>query len=136
MEVHDLTANLTFDPARHIETVLGRSTVGDYSVATWESGQASPYHCHPEATEIYYCVSGGGIMRTPTTEVEVRPGRFVVHPPGELHEFVNGDTRTVLFRVRYGADMSSRTLSWESNPDWQARPQDTAYFEAAGAMIG
>jgi quercetin dioxygenase-like cupin family protein len=38
----------------------------------------------------------------------VAPGMFVVHPPGEIHEYVNGNERTLLFRVRYGDDMESR----------------------------
>jgi len=41
---------------------------------------------------------------------------------------VNGPGRTLLFRVRYGADMSTRTKSWDSNPEWRARAEDVAYF--------
>lgn len=119
METFDTGKEKRFDARRHVETVLGREGGGDYSVACWEPGQTSPYHSHPEATEIYYCVSGGGTMRTPDREVAVTPGRFVVHPAGELHEYVNGPTRSVLFRVRFGADMRSRTVSWDSNPDWR-----------------
>ena len=52
----------------------------------------------------------------------------MAHPPGELHEYINGPTRSVLFRVRYGADMSSRAISWDKNADWQPRPMDLAYF--------
>ncbi len=42
---------------------------------------------HPFATEAYFCFEGGGTMRTPTEAVIVEPGGFVVHPPGELHEY-------------------------------------------------
>ena len=76
---------------KHVEKILGRVEDGDVTVACWEPGQISPYHCHPEATEIYFCFTGGGRMRTPEREVEVTPGSFVVHPPGELHEYVNGE---------------------------------------------
>jgi hypothetical protein len=41
-------------------------------------------------------------MRTPTATIEIGPGAFVVHPRGELHEYINGPQRTLLFRVRYG----------------------------------
>ena len=41
-------------------------------------------------------------------------------------------TRTVLFRVRYGKDFSTRTKDWPSNPNWRARPEDAAFFAAAG----
>jgi len=130
MEVFDLGAEARFDPVRHVEKILGRIGEGDVTVACWEPGQTSPYHCHPNATEIYLCLEGGGTMRTPEHEVSVRPGGFVVHPRGELHEYVNGPGRTLLFRVRYGTDMSTRTKSWDSNPEWRARAEDVAYFAA------
>jgi hypothetical protein len=47
-------------------------------------------------------------MRTPTETIEIGPGTFVVHPRGELHEYANGPQRTLLFRVRYGDEMSGR----------------------------
>src|SRR5947208_2672400 len=104
---------------------------GDVTVACWEPGQTSPYHCHPHATEIYFCFEGGGTMRTLDETVTVVPGSFVVHPPGELHEWITGPERTLLFRVRYGGDMSGRTKEWPSNPDWRPRPEDVDYFARA-----
>jgi quercetin dioxygenase-like cupin family protein len=96
-----------FDTQKRVEKILDTVGGGDITVACWEPGQASPYHRHPQATEIYLCVSGGGRMRTPDRTIRVVPGSVVVHPPGELHEYVNGSERTVLFRVRYGTDMAS-----------------------------
>ncbi|MDE2005366.1 MAG: cupin domain-containing protein [Rhodospirillales bacterium] len=128
MDVFDLRAEAVFDPRRHVEKILGLAGEGDVTVACWEPGQTSPYHCHPNATEIYFCFEGGGTMRTPGREVAVRPGCFVVHPRGELHEYVNGPARSLLFRVRYGADMATRIRSWDGNPDWRARAEDAAYF--------
>ncbi len=130
MDVFDLPAEARFDPRRHVENILGRAGEGDVTVACWEPGQTSPYHCHPNATEIYFCFEGGGTMRTPERSVVVAPGCFVVHPRGEVHEYVNGPARSLLFRVRYGADMTTRIRSWDGNPDWRARPEDTAYFAA------
>src|SRR5260370_38516216 len=46
--------------------------------------QTSPYHCHPDATEIYFCFEGGGSMRTPTERPELAPGVCVVPPRGTL----------------------------------------------------
>ena len=37
---------------------------GDVTIACWEPGQVSPNHCHPFATEIYFCFEGGGTMLT------------------------------------------------------------------------
>jgi hypothetical protein len=69
-------------------------------------------------------------MRTPTETVEIGAGSFVVHPRGELHEWTTGPERTLLFRVRYGEEMSGRTREWPKNPDWKPRPQDIEYFRA------
>jgi quercetin dioxygenase-like cupin family protein len=128
MHVFNLRAEQALDPKKHMERVLGKIDEGDVTVACWEPGQISPYHCHPNATEIYLCFEGGGRMRTPTETVDITPGSFVVHPRGELHEYINGSQRTLLFRVRYGEEMSGRTKEWSSNPDWTPRPQDIAYF--------
>ena len=61
------------------------------------------------------------------------PGSFVVHPPGELHEYINGPQRTLLFRVRYGAAMAGRTQEWPSNPGWRPRSEDIEYFASRPA---
>src|SRR5271170_1774584 len=117
----NLKAEQQFDPKKHVERVLGRTGEGDVTIACWEPGQTSPYHCHPDATEIYFCFEGGGTMRTPGETIALEPGMFVVHPRGELHEYANGSQRTLLFRVRYGDDMSTRIEAWRGNPDWNGR---------------
>lgn len=118
-----------FSAERHVEKILGRLGEGDYTIACWEPGQISPYHCHPFATEIYFCFEGGGKMKTPEETIVVRPGSFVVHPPGELHEYSNGDQKTLLFRVRYGEDMVSRHWEWPSNSNFKRRQEDIEYFQ-------
>lgn len=128
MQAFSLKVEQTFDPKKHVERILGTVGEGDVTVACWEPGQISPYHCHPNATEIYFCFEGGGVMRTPTETIDITPGSFVVHPRGELHEYANGPQRTLLFRVRYGGDMSTRTREWRGNAAWAARPEDEAYF--------
>jgi len=128
MYAFNLKAEEAFDPRKHVERVLGKTGGGDVTIACWDPGQASPYHCHPDATEIYFCFEGGGTMRTPNETIALGPGMFVVHPPGELHEYVNGPKRTLLFRVRYGGEMPGRTKEWPSNPNWRARPEDLDYF--------
>lgn len=123
-----VTAEAEFDAITHVEKILTSVGGGDVTVACWEPGQISPYHCHPLATEIYFCFQGGGTMRTPDESVAVMPGGFVLHPPGELHEYTNGSERTLLFRVRYGTDMAARTIRWPTNPAWAPTPDDTSYF--------
>jgi len=108
MYVFDLEGEKEFSSKKHVEKILQVVSDGDVTIACWEPGQKSPNHFHPEATEIYFCYQGGGEMRTKDRTVDVFPGSFVVHPPGELHEYINGQKRTVLFRVRYGKDMASQ----------------------------
>jgi len=117
MHVFSLETEQQWDPRHHVEKILGKVADGDFTVACWEPGQISPYHCHPHATEIYFCFSGGGTMQTPTETIAVRPGAFLVHPPGEVHEYENGPARTLLFRVRYGRDMRAHHCDWRGNSD-------------------
>ena len=46
----------------------------------------------------------------------------------ELHEYANGPQRTLLFRVRYGADMLTRRMDWRGNPAFKQSAQDVEYF--------
>lgn len=130
MYTFNLNTEQAFDPKKHVEKVLGSTDGGDVAIACWEPGQTSPNHCHPDATEIYFCLEGGGTMRTPDQTIEIVPGSFIVHPRGELHEYVNGRQRTLLFRVRYGDAMFGRTKDWPSNPGWKPRAEDLEYFKA------
>jgi len=129
MQVFSLEREQQWDPEHHVEKILGRVADGDVTVACWEPGQISPYHCHPHATEIYFCFSGGGTMRTPKETIAVTPSSFVVHPPGEMHEYENGPSRTMLFRVRYGSDMLSRHWKWRGNAAWQQSAADAEYYQ-------
>ena len=129
MLAFDLNEEQEFDPTGHVEKILGEVGDGDVTVACWEPGQVSPNHCHPHASEIYFCFQGGGVMKTPDTTVEIKPGGFVVHPPGEVHEYTNGPERTLLFRVRYGGDKVSRKVDWPTNTGWAQSPEDIEYFK-------
>lgn len=129
MLLFDLKAEAQWSPEHHVERVLGKVAAGDVTIACWEPGQVSPYHAHPDCTEIYFCYEGGGQMRTPERTVDIVPGSFVVHPPGELHEYVNGPKRTLLFRVRYGTGMASRKIANRGNASWQQSAEDIAFFE-------
>jgi quercetin dioxygenase-like cupin family protein len=128
MLVFNLKREQEWNPKQHVEKILGRVADGDVTVACWEPGQISPYHCHPKATEIYFCFEGGGRMRTPDETIEVVPGAFVVHPAGELHEYANGPHHTLLFRVRYCASMTARFIEWRDHPDWKQSDEDKEYF--------
>ncbi len=72
-------------------------------------------------------------MRTPDATVAVAPGAFVVHPPGEVHEYENGPQRTLLFRVRYGADMAARHLDWRGRAGFTQSAEDADYYRHQSA---
>src|SRR5580765_1333080 len=110
MHVFSLEREQQWNPRHHVEKILGKVADGDVTVACWEPGQVSPYHCHPEATEIYFCFSGGGTMRTPEQTVPVTPGAFIVHPPGEVHEYANG-RRALYYSGYVTAPICGRTMS-------------------------
>lgn len=129
MDTYDFDSEQEFDPIKHVEKKLGLFGEGDVSIACWEPGQVSPNHCHPDATEIYFCFEGGGVMRTIDEEIEIKKGGLAVHPRGELHEFTNGPERTILFRVRYGKTMVSRTKEWPTNASWEPNKEDLNYFK-------
>ncbi len=135
MQAFSLLAEQEWSPKKHVEKVLGEIGGGDVTAACWEPGQISPNHCHPDCTEIYFCFSGGGKMRTPKETIDIVPGAFVVHPPGELHEYINGPARTLLFRVRYGKDMASRHFSWPSNPGLEAGAARRGVFRKTPAGL-
>jgi quercetin dioxygenase-like cupin family protein len=128
MDAFDLNKEQRFDSKKHVEHILSRFSGGDTTVACWEPGQISPDHCHPHATEIYFCYTGGGIMRTPDREIEIVPGSFVVHPPGEVHEYENGPQRTLLFRIRIGDEMVSRHRANRGVTNWTQSRDDAAYY--------
>lgn len=129
MHVFSLQKESEFSAEKHVEKNLATIEGGDVTVACWEPGQTSPYHCHPEATEVYFCFEGGGTMRVPGSDaVPVTPGAFIVHPPGEMHEYENGPERTMLFRVRYGGDKFARATGWRGNDKWEQTPEDIDYF--------
>jgi quercetin dioxygenase-like cupin family protein len=60
---------------------LGTSTV--------EPGNKTNAHSHDINEEIFYCVSGTGIMIVDGEEQEYTPGAVVFVPPGAVHQVVN-----------------------------------------------
>lgn len=135
MLIFSLQHEQQWNPRRHVEKILGKVESGDVTVACWEPGQISPYHCHPDATEIYFCFEGGGRMRTPERSIDVVPGSFVVHPRGELHEYINGPQRTLLFRVRYGENMRAHHVEWRGHAGWTQSAADAAFFQAHAHLL-
>jgi hypothetical protein len=47
-----------------------------------------------------------------------------------VHEYQNGPGRTMLFRVRYGADMRAHHCAWRGNAEWKQSAEDAQYYRA------
>lgn len=83
------------DPAR----LLG-STVSGFRIERLAPGkQASPPHRHHLQEEIFLILGGTGVLRHGDREVPVKPGDFIVYPPGEPapHTFVNNGSEPLEF---------------------------------------
>ena len=106
MYFFDLLKEQEFRMDSHVRKILAHVGEGEVAVACWEPGQVSPYHTHPNATEIYFCFQGGGIMKTPEETVPITPGSVIVYPCTDWHEYTNGPKRTLLLRIRYGKDLA------------------------------
>jgi mannose-6-phosphate isomerase-like protein (cupin superfamily) len=130
MLIFDLQKEQQWSSERNVERILGKVAGGDVTIACWEPQQISVNHCHPNATEVYFCYEGGGKMRTAERTVDIIPGSFVVHPPGELHEYINGPKRSMLFRVRYGTSYESRKTENRGRAGWTQDADDIAFFKA------
>ena len=128
MHVFSVVDEQEFSPKKHVEKILADVGGGDSTVACWEPGQISPYHCHPHATEIYFCFEGGGVMRTPERTVDIVRDRSWSTRPASCTNTRMAPKRTLLFRVRYGEDMVSRFIDWRGHAGWQQSAEDAEYF--------
>ena len=69
-------------------------------------------------------------MRTENEELKVKKGCFLFILRVNSRIYHGSKRRTILFRVRYGNSMISRTKDWPTNPTWQATDRDREYFSA------
>ena len=53
------------------------------------AGASTTAHYHPLAEEIYYILSGDGMMRIGPETRPVGPGDAIAIPPGEVHQITN-----------------------------------------------
>ncbi len=62
----------------------------DFSIEQLEPGQTlCPYHDHASQWELFYVLTGSGIVRSSGTSHRVGPGDVIMHPPGDAHQIVN-----------------------------------------------
>ena len=133
MHAFNIDKEQEWDPKKHVEKILaeldvGGGQAGDYTVACWEPGQVSPNHCHPYATEIYFCFSGGGKMRLPSRpstwcrarSASIRRARCTNTSTGRSARCCSGCAT---------APTCCRAMSsGRSNPDFKQSAEDAEYY--------
>ncbi len=79
---------------------LGSSKIGA-SVTRVEPGHAAfPLHHHYGSEEHFFIVAGTGVLRHGSETYAVKPGDYIVHPPGgpeHAHQLVNTGSETLVY---------------------------------------
>lgn len=57
--------------------------------STVEPGNETNAHSHDDNEEVFYCVSGSGLMIVDGEKQDYTPGTVVYCPPGSVHQVVN-----------------------------------------------
>jgi 2-phosphoglycolate phosphatase len=65
--------------------------------ATLKPGMATIEHVHKRSEEIYYFLSGAGIMKINGKKFAIKPGDGVLIPPGSRHKLKNTGRREIKF---------------------------------------
>ena len=60
-------------------------------------GQSTTPHFHHRTEEIYYIISGIGVMRIGEESSPVGPGDAIAIPPGLVHQITNTGEQTLVF---------------------------------------
>lgn len=91
-----------------VKPVISRDEVGKCSVNFVElepGNYAYGYHYHEANEEVFYIISGTGIMRTPQGEINVKAGDAITFPAGPdgAHVIRNGSETEKLVYIDFGA---------------------------------
>lgn len=75
----------------------GQCVVSVYELPPGKS--AYPYHYHLKNEEVFFIISGTGLLRTPEGEREVSAGDLVFFPaePGGAHKLTNSGTEPLIY---------------------------------------
>ena len=91
-----------------VKPVIPRDEVGKCSVNFMElepGNYAYGYHYHEANEEVFYIISGTGIVRTPKGEITVNAGDAITFPAGAdgAHVIRNGSETEKLVYIDFGA---------------------------------
>ena len=72
----------------------------DLEILTVPPGKrAYPYHAHSAQWELYYVVSGAGVMRHAEGETPLGPGDAMLFEPGQAHQLRNDGSEPLVLHV-------------------------------------
>ena len=73
-----------------------------------------PYHYHIANTEVFYIISGQGILRTPKGDRIIKSGDFVACPPSEngAHKIFNSSEKETLKYIDFGTANSPDIVNY------------------------
>jgi quercetin dioxygenase-like cupin family protein len=77
-------------------TVCARRIAAIYETYL-EQGQTIQPHFHPDAEELYYLLSGNGVMHIGDEEREVEAGDVIYIPPETVHFLHNSSSAPIRF---------------------------------------
>jgi mannose-6-phosphate isomerase-like protein (cupin superfamily) len=98
--IHQVPAFITKDGSEIRELLAHRNsciTKQSLAEARLAPGGSTTPHYHPETEEIYYILSGRGLMTIASETVEVGPGDAIAIPPGARHTIANPGHETLVF---------------------------------------
>jgi len=65
-------------------------------ISVIDPSSSSNPHAHEHQEEVFYCLSGNGLIRVEDKEAEISPGSCVFVPEGAVHQLVNTQPGEVL----------------------------------------
>jgi uncharacterized cupin superfamily protein len=88
------------------KTIMSGDSGNKCNVSIYEvpPGKAAyPYHHHFQSEEVFYIISGTGILRTPEGETEVSTGNILVFPANErgTHKLTNSSKTKMLVYIDF-----------------------------------
>ena len=78
----------------HRNSVIRKQSLAE---ARLEPGQQTMPHYHIQTEEIYYILSGKGLMQVGPDTQQVGPGDAIAIPPGEIHTIINNGQEQLKF---------------------------------------
>ncbi len=61
-----------------------------------DPGSASNPHAHEDQEEVFFCLSGQGLIRVGDEEEKMTPGSCIFIPEGAVHQMVNTQSEDIL----------------------------------------